>query len=111
MKYIKDLTNKEVILAPTKEISDKLRLRFDELGLKWSCGLSYKDTCFWIQYVRYTAYLPKLGKYGPKDSSNLHGYTFYNIDDLLDFEGDIKSGEKSSEQLEKELGYEVKIEE
>lgn len=90
MKFIKDLTNKEVILAPTKEISDKLRFKFDELGLKWTTGMKYTCLCYWGSLTESLAYLPALGQVGSEEFYKENGYTFYNIDDLLDFEGRIK---------------------
>lgn len=80
-KWIKDLGANECIHAPTKEISDKLCKKFDELGLKWSDGSSY------ISRGNQTHYIPFDGTYCGSGYAELF-CNVYTINDLLDFEGE-----------------------
>lgn len=89
--WIKDLTENQVIHAPTLEIADKLCKRFNEMGLKWSHGNSYLNTIRWDRYREDTCYNCKKGLYGYKSYYILQGYEILTIDQLLDFQEEDKT--------------------
>lgn len=91
-KWIKDLGANECIHAPTKEISDKLCKKFDELGLKWSDGSSYIEDDYFLNYGNQTHYIPFSGTFCFTDYAVSH-FKVYTINDLLDFEGELQSDE------------------
>ena len=101
-KYIKDLKENEVILAPTIEIAEKLCKKFDELGLTWCNGCSYTEENYWKSYRQYTVYCPFEGKYSDIDPFASRNASFYTIDNLKDFDEDNKYD--SSKHLKMFLG-------
>ena len=91
-KWIKDLRENDFILAPTKDISDRICKKFDELGLKWSNGRSYIEVDYFLNSVDKINYIPFNGTFffGDYEESICKVYT---INDLLDFEGELQSDE------------------
>lgn len=87
-KLIKDLAVNECIHAPTKEISDSLCKKFDELGLKWSDGSSYIENNYNSTYGDQTHYIPFNGTYCGLGYAESH-CNVYTISDLLDFDDDL----------------------
>lgn len=84
--WIKDLTENQVIHAPTEEIAKKLCNKFHELGLQWSGRESYSKYLLWDVYRGKTCYLPSNGEYYHLDSYTQEGYEILTIDQLLDFQ-------------------------
>lgn len=87
-KWIKDLGANECIHAPTKEISDKICKKFDELGMCWRNGESYLDNTQYNVYKENTQYYPYDGSYSDKEYILDLSSTVYTINDLLDFDGE-----------------------
>lgn len=90
-KWIKDLGSNECIHTPTQEISDKLRKKLDELGLKWCDGQSYVKWSFYHFHKEQTFIFPYHGTFANKDYVNGVSAKIYTISDLLDFEGEQHS--------------------
>ncbi|MDV3537876.1 hypothetical protein CMU94_01910 [Elizabethkingia anophelis] len=65
-KYIKDLSENDVIHAPTLEIAENICKKLHELGYKWNSGADYSD-CKWNEYKEDTCYCPKTGFYADKN--------------------------------------------
>lgn len=84
-KWIKDLTSKEVIHAPTEEIANKLCKKFDELGLKWIGEKSYLNENRWRYFEKNMCYRPNTGGYCERDWYKKSGFPIYTIENLLDF--------------------------
>lgn len=84
--WIKDLTKKQVIHAPTKKIAKKLCKKFDMLGLKWRSGESYSGVLRWDECREETCYSPSEGAFCDLGYSTEHGYEILTIDQLLDFQ-------------------------
>lgn len=84
--WIKDLTDKQVIHAPTEDIAEKLCKKFHELGLKWRMGNSYSSRTCWHLSRENTCYRPAAGVYGHKVEYNTDRYEILTIGNLLDFE-------------------------
>lgn len=87
-KWIKDLGENECIHAPTQDIAYVLCVKFNELGLKWSSGISYLDNTQYNVYKENTHYYPYDGSYSDKDYAVDWSSKVYTINDLLDFEGE-----------------------
>lgn len=83
--WIKDLTSKQAIHAPTREIADKLISKFHELGLTWNSGFTYLEKGLWGVRTSNTIYIPKRGLYSDI-SLNVNEYEILTIDQLHDFE-------------------------
>lgn len=91
--WIKDLTENQVIHAPTKKIAKKLCKKFHELGLRWNAGDSYLELVNWKNYGEDTAYNPNLGMYADLPWYMDVGFEVLTIDDLLDFEPNLVKNE------------------
>lgn len=98
--WIKDLTEKQVIHAPTKEIARKLCNKFHELGLKWADGDSYLNETNWSRYREENCYNYKTGKHSSKPSYISQRYEILTIDQLLDFQEYPKVMEVSHDNYE-----------
>lgn len=86
--WIKDLTDKQAIHAPTEEIAEKLCKKFHELGLKWINGCPYSKTD-WDTLKEKTCYRPNRGAYGTYGSIDYYireSFEILTIGNLLDFE-------------------------
>lgn len=84
--WIKDLTEKQVIHAPTADIAKKLCNKFHELGLKWFNGSSYLNITNWNLYEEGTCYNCKIGKFSDKAKHTIVNAEILTIDQLLDFQ-------------------------
>lgn len=102
MKWLEELTENEVILAPTQEIANKLCNRMHELGMVWSDGSTYLDNSDWDKYRERTCYHPYKGKYS--SGVNYSRDVVFTIEDLKDFNKDYNSTtslETLSKRIEK----------
>lgn len=100
-KWIKDLCSNECIHTPTQDIAYVLCVKFNELGLKWSSGISYLDNTKYNVYKENTHYYPYDGSYSDKDYTEECSSKVYAINDLLDFEGEPQSDESyTKEEIE-----------
>lgn len=84
--WIKDLTEWQVIHAPTKEIAKKLCKRFDMLGLQWSSGDPYSVYFHWDKYKEETCYRPYKGAFCGLSLATQQYYEILTIEQLLDFQ-------------------------
>lgn len=84
--WIKDLTENQVIHAPTKEIDDRLRKKFNMLGIAWCLWRPYSEHSLWSGYKEETCYLPSKGEYCSLSYYTQEGYEILTIDELLDFQ-------------------------
>ena len=84
--WIKDLTEKQVIHAPTEEIYKKLCNKLHEMSLQRSDSKSYLGVTNWIWYGEDTCYDYKTGLVGYKTFYSSKGYEILTIDQLLDFQ-------------------------
>lgn len=82
--WIKDLTSKQAIHAPTREIADKLLSKFHELGLTWSSGFTYLEKDLWGLRTSNTIYIPTKGYYSDISLSE-NEYEILTIEQLHDF--------------------------
>lgn len=85
MKSILDLTAREVIHVPTREISDKVRVKLAKLGLMWCSGVSYLNKTNWEDYQESTCYRVKEGSFDSIHFYKKMGYTVLTIDQLTEF--------------------------
>lgn len=83
--WIKDLKYNQCIHAPTQEISDRLRNKFHELGLKNIEGKSYLDADYWHWFEGDTVYYPNDGAIAPIEYTELENDEILTIDQLHDF--------------------------
>lgn len=84
--WIKDLKHNQCVHAPTQEISDKLRNKFHELGLKDIEGNSHLDVDYWYWFYKYTVYYPSDGSMASIDYAELENDEILTIDQLHDFD-------------------------
>jgi|SRR5690625_2651216 len=84
--WIKDLTEKQVIHAPTEDIAKMLCNKFHKLGLKWRSRRSYPENLHWDKYKEETCYAPSDGEFCDIDYYTEQGYEILTIDQLLDFQ-------------------------
>lgn len=84
--WIKNLTKKQVIHAPTEEIANRLCKKFDMLGLKWNTKEPYPGNLEWDNYKEETCYSPSSGEYCDRGYYTREGYNILSIDQLLDFQ-------------------------
>lgn len=84
--WIKDLTKKQVIHAPTEEIAKKICNKFHEMGLQWSSGDSYLNWTNWSPHEEETCYNYKTRQFGCKTHYISKAYEILTIDQLLDFQ-------------------------
>lgn len=84
--WIKDLTECQVIHAPTRMIDDRLCEKFDMLGLTWCSGHPYSANLHGDKYKEETCYLPSKGEYCSLSYYAEQGYEILTIDELLDFQ-------------------------
>lgn len=94
--WIKDLTEKQAIHAPTLEIAQRLCKKFHMLGLKWRDGDSYIEDVIWHNHKESTSYCPSNGLFGSTSWFEENNYEILNIDQILDFD-DIIDIEESFE--------------
>lgn len=85
MYFIKDLTDNQVINAPTEEIAKKLFKKFSELELKWYDGDPYEKETYWDSYGKNTCYRPYVGGWCDKLYYLERNYEILTVDQLLDF--------------------------
>lgn len=84
--WIKDLTKKQCIHAPTQLIADRLFVKFNELGLKDIAGNSYLEVDHWHWFNRDTVYYPSDGSIASIDYSEMENDEILTIDQLKDFD-------------------------
>lgn len=84
--WIKDLTDKQVIHAPTEEIAKRLCEKFDKLGLTWSSGRSYSRYFWWDTHKEKTCYRPYKGTFCSLSLATQRGYEILTIEQLIDFQ-------------------------
>lgn len=89
--WIKDLTEKQVIHAPTKMIAERLCKKFNTLGLKWSSGTPYSKRSLWGTYREEACYRPSKGEYCSLNYYIQEGYEILTIEQLLDFQEEDKT--------------------
>lgn len=89
--WIKDLTEKQCIHAPTREIADKLLSKFHELGLTWSTGFTYLEKDLWGINTSNTIYIPTKGCYSNALFYSVKDYEVLTIDQLYDFDNEEKT--------------------
>lgn len=83
--WIKDLKYHQCIHAPTQEVSDKLRNKFQELGLKDIVGKSYLEVDYWYWFEGDTVYYPFDGSIASIDYAEMARSEIITIDQLYDF--------------------------
>lgn len=86
--WIKDLTSKQAIHAPSREIADKLISKFHELGLTWSSGFTYLEKDLWGIHTSNTIYMPARGRYSNTSFYLVNEYEILTIDQLYDFDNE-----------------------
>lgn len=84
-KSILELTDNEVIHAPTLEIAEKLCKKFDELGFRWADGDMFVYDINFV-YGDEQCYNPKDGHSQSLTYYKRKDYTILTIDDLSDFD-------------------------
>lgn len=87
-KWIKDLTDKEVVNVRSEEEDLKLRKRLSILGYRYKNRENYTTTSLCNKYKEKTAYAINLGTAGSIDSI-VKNVGIYTLEDLWDFNDSV----------------------